>query len=438
LRASATSRPDAPAPPRAQAPKPSAPADRFTLLLTETAHAGKKNAAKTADADHAAAPDSRAAKTTKTDSKGGQTARPSASKSSAGEKNTRPHDAEAEHSKPPDAVSDSSDATKETAGKKAAGTDDARKPDDKSGDKATADDKAETGTVDGLATQVAAANPQVTIARQGTAGPDTTGANASRQPEAIRPAARGGDAATPPATAPDGKPPETPPSAAPAAGVPAKTANGTTKPEAQAADKSAPDAGQPQPPQTAAPQIPIPQTSLAQTPPAQPHITQHVTVSDAPTSTGGPGATPAAAGLIRPDLPGLAVSIAARSLGGARQFDIRLDPPELGHVEVRLSIDAAGKTSAHLSADQPQTLDLLQRDAGSLARALRDAGLDLSQNSLNFSLRQQGGHSAGDGGSRSASRGRARNLIASRTLQPVSGVSVSYRAPLDGRLDIKV
>ena len=62
-------------------------------------------------------------------------------------------------------------------------------------------------------------------------------------------------------------------------------------------------------------------------------------------------------------------------------------------MEVRLSIDATGKASAHLSADQPQTLNLLQKDAPALTRALREAGLDVSQDGLNFSLRQQSDNS---------------------------------------------
>ncbi len=70
-----------------------------------------------------------------------------------------------------------------------------------------------------------------------------------------------------------------------------------------------------------------------------------------------------------PDVNQFAVDIAARSQSGARQFDIRLDPPELGRVDVRLSIDAHGKAEAHLTADQPQTLELLQKDAPALARA---------------------------------------------------------------------
>jgi flagellar hook-length control protein FliK len=138
-----------------------------------------------------------------------------------------------------------------------------------------------------------------------------------------------------------------------------------------------------------------------------------------------------------PNLPTLAVDIVAKSQSGAKQFDIRLDPPELGRVEVRLSIDATGKASAHLSADQPQTLNLLQKDASVLTRALRDAGLDVSQNGLNFSLRQQSGQ---DGGaSTNPGRRSARGLSLSATTSiEATAASAAYSARADGRLDIRV
>jgi len=139
-----------------------------------------------------------------------------------------------------------------------------------------------------------------------------------------------------------------------------------------------------------------------------------------------------------PDLPALAVEIAAKSQSGAKQFDIRLDPPELGRVEVRLSIDATGKASAHLSADQPHTLSLLQKDSPILARALRDAGLDVAQNGLNFSLRQQGENFHGNASS-NGRRGSARSfpLSASLAIDATAG-SAPYRGPANGRLDIRV
>jgi hypothetical protein len=139
-----------------------------------------------------------------------------------------------------------------------------------------------------------------------------------------------------------------------------------------------------------------------------------------------------------PNLPALAVEIAGRSKSGTKQFDIRLDPPELGRVEVRLSIDATGKASAHLSADQPQTLNLLQKDAPVLTRALRDAGLDVSQDGLNFSLRQQNENSSGNAGS-NGRRGSSRSfpLSASISIDATAG-SAAYRAAANGRLDIRV
>jgi len=138
-----------------------------------------------------------------------------------------------------------------------------------------------------------------------------------------------------------------------------------------------------------------------------------------------------------PNLPALAVDIVAKSQSGAKQFDIRLDPPELGRVEVRLSIDATGKASAHLSADQPQTLNLLQKDASVLTRALRDAGLDVSQNGLNFSLRQQSGQDSG--GAANSGRRSARGLSLSATTSiEATAASAAYSARADGRLDIRV
>lgn len=138
-----------------------------------------------------------------------------------------------------------------------------------------------------------------------------------------------------------------------------------------------------------------------------------------------------------PDLNGFAVSIAARSLSGAKQFEIRLDPPELGRVDVRLSIDAAGKAVAHMATDQPQTLDLLRKDAPALTQALRDAGLDVSQNGLNFSLRGQDRQS---GDSQSGAQGRKSNLSARLAIQAVQApAALAYAgAASNARLDIHV
>ncbi len=95
-------------------------------------------------------------------------------------------------------------------------------------------------------------------------------------------------------------------------------------------------------------------------------------------------------------LDGLALRIAAKSGEGNNEFTIRLDPPELGGIEVKLHIHESGKTSADLAADLPQTLDLLQRDSAVLERTLKDAGIDLS-GGLSFSLRSDGEPGGGRG-----------------------------------------
>jgi len=74
---------------------------------------------------------------------------------------------------------------------------------------------------------------------------------------------------------------------------------------------------------------------------------------------------------------------------GTSRFTIRLDPPELGRVDVKMHVDNSGTVSARLTVDRAETLDLFQRDRQSLERALSQAGLDASKTNLEFSLRQQ-------------------------------------------------
>jgi len=85
----------------------------------------------------------------------------------------------------------------------------------------------------------------------------------------------------------------------------------------------------------------------------------------------------------------LAIEIASRAKDGSRQFEIRLDPPELGRIDVKLDVDKNGQVSTHLTVDRPETLDLLRRDSQGLDRALQQAGLKTSDSGIEFSLRQQ-------------------------------------------------
>ena len=69
---------------------------------------------------------------------------------------------------------------------------------------------------------------------------------------------------------------------------------------------------------------------------------------------------------------------------------LQLEPLELGRLDIRMKFYKDGSMKAHLSAEKPETLAMLQRDASYLERVLQQAGLDTDENSLSFDLRQQG------------------------------------------------
>ena len=90
----------------------------------------------------------------------------------------------------------------------------------------------------------------------------------------------------------------------------------------------------------------------------------------------------------------VAVSMTKNAKAGTESFGVRLDPPELGRVSVKLTF-ADGRVSADISAERPETLNLLQRDQKALERALENAGQDVEKGGLTFSLDQHDGQSAG-------------------------------------------
>jgi hypothetical protein len=90
-------------------------------------------------------------------------------------------------------------------------------------------------------------------------------------------------------------------------------------------------------------------------------------------------------------LTGVAVEIATRALEGKHRFEIRLDPPELGRIDVRLDVGRDGQVTSRLIVERAETLDLLRRDAPALERALQSAGLRTNDSGLEFSLRDQSG-----------------------------------------------
>jgi hypothetical protein len=105
-------------------------------------------------------------------------------------------------------------------------------------------------------------------------------------------------------------------------------------------------------------------------------------------------ASPNAAGVPGVPIAGIAVEIATRATEGKRHFEVRLDPPELGRIDVRLDIGRDGQVTSRLVVERAETLDLLRRDSQSLQQALQSAGLRTDGGGLQFSLRDQPGGQA--------------------------------------------
>lgn len=150
-----------------------------------------------------------------------------------------------------------------------------------------------------------------------------------------------------------------------------------------------------------------------------------------PAAPAAPAAQPAPQAAAIP-LSGVAVEIAGKALAGKNRFEIRLDPPELGRIEVRLDVDRDGRITSHVVADRRDTLDLLQRDASGLQRALQDAGLKTSDNGLQFSLRDQ------SSGQQQPQNSSTPAPLAVEDDSPIDAMPSGSLVRLSGGLDIRV
>jgi flagellar hook-length control protein FliK len=96
-------------------------------------------------------------------------------------------------------------------------------------------------------------------------------------------------------------------------------------------------------------------------------------------------------------ISGLALEIAASVRSGKSRFEIRLDPADLGRIDVRIDVDRNGQVTSHLTVEKPETLSMLRQDAPQLQRQLDDAGFKIGNGGLQFSLRDQSSSGRNDG-----------------------------------------
>ena len=156
-----------------------------------------------------------------------------------------------------------------------------------------------------------------------------------------------------------------------------------------------------------------------------------------------PTAPPGPAQASAPHVPvsAMAVYIAGQAQNGAKRFDIRLDPPELGRVEVRLDMTREGQVTTHLVVERSETLDLLQRDARHLERALQNAGLDTSEDGMTFSLKDQGlaegGHNRFGSGDETGTLSNGDEMDDTSVI-PDNAMPPAVRHTVSGGIDIRI
>jgi flagellar hook-length control protein FliK len=137
-------------------------------------------------------------------------------------------------------------------------------------------------------------------------------------------------------------------------------------------------------------------------------------------------------------LSGLALEIAVSARSGKSRFDIRLDPADLGRIDVRIDVDRNGQVTSHLTVEKPETLSMLRQDAPQLQRALDDAGLKTGSGGLQFTLRDQS--SSGQDNSSETGRNAQRLVVSDEDAIPAAAAGRTYGRVLGSSsgVDIRV
>lgn len=134
----------------------------------------------------------------------------------------------------------------------------------------------------------------------------------------------------------------------------------------------------------------------------------------------------------------VAVHIQRAAQDGLDRVSIQLRPVELGRIEVRMEFGSDGVMRAKFMAENPQTLELLQRDLRGLEKSLQDAGIRTESGSLSFSLRDDGRSAQQQQDRPGRGRGTAFTLDGDMPVDATAPPDRTARLPAAGRVDVRV
>ncbi|SNS11560.1 MULTISPECIES: flagellar hook-length control protein FliK [unclassified Azospirillum] len=160
-------------------------------------------------------------------------------------------------------------------------------------------------------------------------------------------------------------------------------------------------------------------------------FSQHLKQATAPGAAHRPGSNP-------PVTYQVAVQLQRAAQDGHDKISIQLRPHDLGRVDVQLEFNNDGKLRAKVTADSVQTLELLQKDSRNLENALREAGLSTDQNSLSFSLRDDGDQAQRQQQDKQRDQ-KSGTRFASEDAEEETPATPAYRPVLGpGRVDVRI
>jgi hypothetical protein len=147
------------------------------------------------------------------------------------------------------------------------------------------------------------------------------------------------------------------------------------------------------------------------------HAASSVTPAGVPIAT--PSAAVAAPHSTAPASPAEQVAPAlltlAKTADGGQQMTVRLQPGDLGMVQVRIARTVSGATQVEITAQNSTTLLALQRDQPQLHRTLDDAGIPAAGRTVTFHVAQAVQAAAGSGSGPSTGHGGTEQGLAGRT-----------------------
>lgn len=128
----------------------------------------------------------------------------------------------------------------------------------------------------------------------------------------------------------------------------------------------------------------------------------------------------------------LGVEIARKVEMGEETLRIRLNPIELGRIEVTLAFDDKGSLQATVRTESAQAMDLLRQDAPDLARTLDQAGVRTDAQSFRFENR------GGDSGGQQAQQQHSQNRSQFVSSDDDTAIAEPIYRPIrsDGQVDL--